>query len=229
MAPVTIIVPNNIAGIVARRHLARGLAEGSNGVAAIYVTTLPRLAEQLAAPSLTSQGRRPATRPITAAAIRARLDAEPGAFEPVAAHPSTARALALASRELRDVDEAVLDQIGEASTLASHVVRLHRKVSDALSRRWYDTTDLLTTATALVRDGTVPTARLGTLLVYLPQDLTRAETAFARVLGERAPVHVIAGLTGTARADQGPLAALSTLTGGTRFRRFRGCPIRGRG
>ena len=59
MSPVTILAPNNIAGIVARRHLAFGLGNGSTGVAAIEVTTLPRLAERLASHTLAP--RRPAT------------------------------------------------------------------------------------------------------------------------------------------------------------------------
>ena len=44
MAPVTILLPNNIAGIVARRHLAHGLDGLGPGVAGIQLTTLPRLA-----------------------------------------------------------------------------------------------------------------------------------------------------------------------------------------
>ena len=63
MAPVTVLVPSNIAGIVARRHLAHGLTAEGKGVAGIWFTTLPRLAEQVAPPTLTGQGRRPATRP----------------------------------------------------------------------------------------------------------------------------------------------------------------------
>ena len=50
MAPVTVLVPNNIAGIVARRFLAGGLTDKGNGIAGIYFSTLPRLAEQIAAP-----------------------------------------------------------------------------------------------------------------------------------------------------------------------------------
>ena len=42
LAPVTILVPNNIAGIVARRHLAHGFEARGPGVAGLYVTTLPR-------------------------------------------------------------------------------------------------------------------------------------------------------------------------------------------
>ena len=43
MKPVTLLLPNNLAGVVARRFLAL------TGIAGIYLATLPRLAEQLAA------------------------------------------------------------------------------------------------------------------------------------------------------------------------------------
>jgi hypothetical protein len=49
MTPVTILAPNNVAGIVARRHLAQGLGDGLAGIAGIEVSTLPRFAEQLSA------------------------------------------------------------------------------------------------------------------------------------------------------------------------------------
>ena len=71
MAPVTIVVPTNVAGIVARRHLAAGVGDGRPGVAALDVTTLDRLAERLAAPSLAP--RRPVTPPVLAAAWRSAL------------------------------------------------------------------------------------------------------------------------------------------------------------
>jgi len=83
-------------GIVARRFLAHGLADDANGIAGIYFSTLPRLAERIGSPALTASGRRPATRPVTAAAIRQRLDADPGIFGPVSNHPSTSRALGTA-------------------------------------------------------------------------------------------------------------------------------------
>src|SRR3954470_21979014 len=87
MAPVSVIVPNNIAGIVARRFLAHGLGPDRRGIAAIRFTTLRHLAEQLAAPVLAGAARLPATSAVTAAAVRACLDAGPGDFEAVAAHP----------------------------------------------------------------------------------------------------------------------------------------------
>jgi RecB family exonuclease len=216
MAPVTILVPNNIAGIVARRFLAGGLTGESSGVAGIFLSTLPRLAERLAAPTLTASGRRPATRPVTAAAIRLRLDSSPGIFEPVASHPSTSRALGQAITALRDVNEDTLRTLASASSLVADVVRLHRETVAKLGPRWYDTTDLLRAATVLVRETPAATAELGPVLLYLPQDLSHGETAFARSLAERGHLQVIAGLTGSARADRGVLATLTALAPGYR-------------
>ncbi len=66
LLPVTVLVPSNLAGLVARRFLAGGLGDRHRGVAALNPTTLARLAEQLAAPLL--QPRRPATGPVVTAA-----------------------------------------------------------------------------------------------------------------------------------------------------------------
>ena len=48
-------------------------------------------------------------------------------------------------------------------------------------------------------------------MLYLPQDLTRAETAFAQSLGDLTDLQVIAGFTGNTRADQGVVAMLTAL------------------
>jgi RecB family exonuclease len=231
MAPVTVLVPNNIAGIVARRFLAGG--RNGNGIAGIYLLTLPRLAEQLAAPTLTATGRRPATRPVTAAAIRRRLDTDPGIFEPAAGHPSTSRALGQAMTALRDVSDDTLTTLGSTSSLVRDVVRLYRETTAELEPRWYDATDLITTATVIAgtRHLEPPPAAsaqpaatgLGAVLLYLPQSLTRAEIAFAQALAGRTdlPVghhglQVIAGLTGNTRADQDVVTTLAALAPGFR-------------
>jgi len=211
MAPVTVLVPNNIASIVARRFLAGGLTTEGNGVAGIYFSTLPRLAEQLAAPTLTSAGRRPATRPVTAAAIRQRLDADPGIFERVASHPSTSRALGQAMTSLRDVSDTTLTSLESASSLLKDVVRLHRETVSALAPRWYDTTDVLSAATVLVREKPSAPKELGPVVLYLPQDLSHTEIAFAQSLADLSDLQVIAGFTGSARADQGIVAMLTAL------------------
>ena len=54
LAPVSVLVPTNLCGVIARRVLARGVA-GRAGVAGLSVLTVDRLAELIAAPTLTAQ------------------------------------------------------------------------------------------------------------------------------------------------------------------------------
>ena len=199
MATVTIIVPNNIAGIVARRHLAHGLSDGHVGVAALHISTLPRLAERLAAHTLAPK--RPATRPVVAAAWRQALAADPGAFAEVADHPATVKALALAHQELRDLSPGALQAISETTAVTPSLIRLHDQATDATRGDHYDATDLLDQATALVTATPELTSELGQLVLYLPQDLTQAEARCANTLAKSGELIVIAGLTGVRRAD----------------------------
>lgn len=201
MAPVTLLLPDNLSGIVARRHLAASsLFANGSGVAGLRLATLPRLAEQLAASSLAP--RRPATSPVRAAAWRAALEANPSVFDRVKEHPATVRALVGAARELRDLTATSLAAVGEASTLTRDLVRLHQAVQESLTERWYDETDLLDAATAAVLGDDGPVRELGRLVLYLPQELTLAESRFTTRLGERAQLAVIAGLSDVRRADR---------------------------
>ncbi|NEA30149.1 PD-(D/E)XK nuclease family protein [Streptomyces sp. SID13031] len=193
MKPVTLLLPNNLAGVTARRFLARST------IGALYLATLPRLAEQLAAGTLAP--RRPATRPIVAATWRTALSKAPGVFEAVADHPSTIQALAAAHRELRDLTSPALDKVSSASTLGPDLVRLHRHVTDELLPDWYDETELLHAASARCEPGMV--GELGALVLYLPQELTQAEAGFVSALGDAAAdLTVIVGLTDVRRADR---------------------------
>jgi ATP-dependent helicase/nuclease subunit B len=211
MAPVTLLLPNNIAGIVARRHLARGIREGQPGIAGLYTATLPRLAEQLASPNLTAAGRRPATRPITAAAWRAALNGDAGLFTQVAEHPATIRALTNAHRELRDLTTEAHQAIADASPLGRDLVRLHREVTHRLSETWYDPTELLHTAARIVNEHPRRIQEMGGIVLYLPQALTQAETTLATTLAAHADLTVIAGLTGQPRADEATRLTLERL------------------
>ena len=199
LRPVTLVVPSNIAGIVARRHLARGFHPDRPAIAGLWITTLPRLAEQLAAPQLTGTGRRPATRAFVGATVRGVLLDDPGVFGEVADHPSTARALARAHHDLRDVDDSACDLVSGTSSLCAEVVRVHRAARERIADGHYDETDLLHTAAATLTADRA--AELGSIVIYLPQDLTHAETALAAALAGLTDTHVVAGHTGDSRAD----------------------------
>jgi ATP-dependent helicase/nuclease subunit B len=210
LAPVSVLVPANLCGVIARRVLARGVA-GRAGVAGLSVLTVDRLAERVAAAALTGAGRRPATSPVVAAAWRRALAESAGVFAPVAAHPATVQALAGSHRELREVDEAALDAIaGCGEPVAADLVRLHRRVAGLLATDWYDTTDLRRAAAAVLRGEPRWGREIGPAVVFLPQELAPSATAMLRQLPD-AGIRVVAGVTGDERADAGVLDALRRL------------------
>ncbi|MEU4607234.1 PD-(D/E)XK nuclease family protein [Kribbella sp. NPDC023972] len=197
MKPVTLLLPNNLSGVIARRSLATAPA----GIAGLYLGTLERLAEQLAAGALSP--RRPATRPIVAATWRTALSKAPGKFQEVAEHPSTIQALASAHRELRDLTHPALEKVAGASVLGPDLVRLHRDVTSNLAGEWYDETDLLRAAVKRIASEPGIVAELGALVLYLPQELTQTQAAFVEALGTAAAdLTVIIGLTDVRRADR---------------------------
>ena len=83
LTPVTVIVPTNTAGVMARRALGR-----RGGVAAVDMLTLYRLAELIGSPALVAAGRSPVSTAVVDLAIRRVLAEAPGSFEPVAEHPA---------------------------------------------------------------------------------------------------------------------------------------------
>lgn len=191
MTPVTILVPGNLAGIVLRRHLAAHLPAG--GVAGIEVTTLRRLAERLAAHRLTP--RRPATRPLVAAAWRQALAEAPGLFAQSAAHPATVAAVTDAHRELRELTDAALERVAASGPLAADLVRLHLDVTVRLACAWYDEVDLL-------REAAQCQPRVHHVLLHLPQELRASELALVQALAGDDELLVVAAATGVRRADR---------------------------
>jgi hypothetical protein len=185
MASVTVIAPNNIAGIVARRYLATGIA-GHPGIAGLEVTTLARLAERIATGLL--MPRRPATPMVIAAAwrharspmIRAGSATSPttrrrarsgrGAHRAPRSHPGRLGRGASVDRGGARPDRVAR---GGGAPARAGLVRRHRAAHHAQA-----VTDI---------GATVP---------YPPQLLTRAEAGFAAALRASSELTVVAGLTG---------------------------------
>jgi ATP-dependent helicase/nuclease subunit B len=203
LAQVTVLVPTQICGVIARRTLAHGVANRA-GVAGLSVLTVDGLAERIAAPALVGSGRRPAVGPVLAAAWRRALSEDAGVFAPVAGHRATVRALVMAHRELREVDAPAQDAIADSGEqIAADLIRLHRRVCAILAGGWYDTTDLRRTAAEALRSGTTNPAELGAVVLFLPQDLSPGAVALLRELAAIRDVAVVAALTGDQRADTG--------------------------
>lgn len=217
LAPVTVVVPSNHVGVTARRLLAGGalgaVVTGGAGIAAVDFVTVYRLAELLGAPALAAAGRRPVSTPVIAAALRRALADDPGVFAPVAAHPATERALVTTFAELSDLSPDGLAALGSAAGRARDVVDICQRARRALAPGWYDESDLTTAAVAQVREADADrlSARLGHLVVHLPQDLLRRQAQLLAALAERVPTTVVVGTTGRADADAGVVRSLGRL------------------
>ncbi len=198
MAPVTLLVPNELAGITARRSLATGVLPGTTGVAGLYISTLPRLAEQLAAASLSP--RVPATRAFVAAAWRTALNDDPGVFSGVKDHVATIRALTDAHRDLRDLDEDALDAVAASGALQHSLIDLHRTVSAA---RRKDTAMTRWSFFTPPRGGSanVPTRSWARSSSISPSSCPMLRSTWRGSWPTQLGLTVLAGLVGDAKAD----------------------------
>jgi ATP-dependent helicase/nuclease subunit B len=214
LAPVTIVVPTDSVGTSTRRALAAGrygaVGPGS-GIAGLYLLTIRRLGELLGAPLLAAAGRRPATTPVLAAAVRQVLADAPGLFEPVAEHPATEEALVRVHRELSDCPEVALNMLAAAGPRAADVVRIHRAVRDRLTGGWYEECDLLDAAGEVVEAGSPVLSDLGSVILHLPQDVTLTGAGLLRALAEHLTTTGVIGLTGVAGADEPVLRSVERL------------------
>ena len=226
LAPVTVAVPSNYAGLSLRRILGRGdlsltsspgasspgaspAGRAREGLVNVRFLVLARVAELLGAPALAAKGLRPLTGPVRAEAVRAALAHEPGIFRDTASHAATERSLESTFRDLRQAPQQALDAVARQSERAAHVVRLYRDVR-ARTTAYYDEEQLaLAAAEALRHDrqgpGSPALRDVGHVVLYLPRRLSPAERAFVAALaaaGAGGGLSVIIGLTGDPDADR---------------------------
>ena len=195
LAPVTVIVPTNAAGVMVRRWLG---AHG--GVAAVDMVTLYRLAELIAAPSLVADGRRPVSTPLVDLAVRAVLAASPGPFGEVAEHPSTITALRDLHRELRIAGPAAMQALATASARGRDAALVSSLTAERLIGDWYDEGDLLQRAIALIAAGdAVPAPAL--VVAFQPHVGLGLEADLLAALGRRGDLRLLLPHTGHESVD----------------------------
>jgi RecB family exonuclease len=174
LAPVTVVVPSNYAGLSLRRRLARQLG----GVVNVQFLTIERLAELLGAPALAAAGAKPLTKAVRTEALRAALSHEPGAFAPISAHPATLDSLDATFADLRQASDGALESIAAMSGRAADVVRLYRATRARVAGRYYDPHDL-----ALAAAEAAPTNGFGAVVVYMPRRLAPSMRQMVHRLG----------------------------------------------
>lgn len=195
LTPVTVIVPTNAAGVMARRWLGRG-----GGIAAVDMVPPYRLAELVAGPVLHEQGRNPVSTPILDLTIRGVLADEPRSFGEVAGHPSTITALRDLHRELRQAGPAALQALAASSHRGREAARVSVATTARLSANWYDEGDLM--LVTIERLTAAPIAGLERVIVFLPHPTLGLELELLRAIGATADLQLLATHTGVRNVDQ---------------------------
>jgi len=196
LAPVTVVVPSNFAGLAARRLLGSGLL-GVAGVANVNFVTPFRLAELLAVGQL--PGRRPLTNPVLGAAVRRALADDPRHFHQVREHQATERALAAMVGEVSNVSAAGRQAIHEHGGSATAIMELFGAIKSHLGG-FHDEADVARAA-AHRNDLADAVAPFGRFIWYLPGPVSAPLASFMRaIVAVTAPV-VIVGTTNDQTAD----------------------------
>lgn len=193
LAPVTIVVPTNVAGVMARRALGR-----TDGILGVDMVTLNRFAELLAGPELAHQRRQPVSTPVLDLTVRRVLDEASGSYAAVAGHPATVVALRELHRELRLAGDEAIERLRTTSR-GREAARVSAAVTRILEGRWYDEADLLAGAADVLRSGRP--LGLDRVVFHLPGPLDELSLAFVRELGRGGAVSIVSALTGDADAD----------------------------
>ena len=203
LAPVTVIVPSNFAGLAARRMLGGGLL-GVDGIANVSFTTPFRFAELLALGEL--QGKKPLTKPVLTAAVRRALRDDPRHFRGVRDHQATERALAEVVGELSNVSGRSLASLEDADGQTSSIVGLYREIKSHL-RGFHDEADVARAAAQRtdLADAVTP---FGHIIWYLPAPASAPLMRFLHTVFAVAPTTAIVATTGDGEIDRDLLASV---------------------
>ena len=186
LAPASIVVPDHATGLMVRRRLAAR----AGGLAAVDVVTLLDLARSLSARSSRLAGRRPVSDAIVLAATRRLLAERPGAFGPVADHPSVERSVVAAHRDLREVPPESLGRLAGGGGMLADLVSLHRGLVDLLGERFHDERDRADAAAGAVSEGSV---KPSPVVLHLPGRLTASERRLVSALAGATRLVAIVG------------------------------------
>ena len=200
LAPVTIVPPNTYAGIGLRRILA-----GDGGLLNVGFMALARLAEQLGAPTMASQQRRPLSAAAEMAAIRT-VAMEVVGKEPlgsVAGHATLHQSLQAAFKELVRLTKSQLDTLAGEGPLRQATVELYRRFRER-TVEYYGPEDEVWAAAEAVRSGRGQPALqdVGALVFFLLTRPSPGETELLAALSDAAPCSLVVGRTGEAGVDE---------------------------
>ena len=210
LAPVTVVVPTQYAGLSLRRALS-----GDKGLLNVRFMVLARLAEYLGAPAMAAQGKTPFTPLIELAAIRsisADLERD-GLLGGVADHPSLHLSLRDTFRDFGLLSDSDLNLLSKKDSLRAETSESYRRFRERV-REYYGGEDLAMAAAGAVGAGQADSTLrdLGLVVFFLVQEFTSGQLAMVQALGKANRSAVVLGLTGESDADEGAALTATKLT-----------------
>ncbi len=207
LAPVTVVGPSSYANLSLRQEL------GAGGFANVRFIVLPVLAELLGGAAMARSGRRPLTSVVERVWLREVLAGTTGPLAQVSGHAATQASVRASLGELRQVGEDVRAGLETKGELRRELVTLYREFRRRVEGAWYDAEDLAEAAAGAVRSGEAPAlGDLGTVVFYLPRNVSPAGLGLIESLAERGLCYVVLGTTGDDIAD-GPVESLADSLG----------------
>ena len=164
---------------------------------------LPVLAELLGGAALARAGRRPLSAVLESVWVRALMAQSTGLLAPVSGHQATHARVRSAFGELRRVDEEVVTSLAGQDGVPGEIARLYREFCHSTSSQWYDAEGLAAAAAgAVVRGEIAGLQDLGSIIFYLPRNVSPAETKLIEALAQQRACSVLLGTTGDTAADR---------------------------
>ena len=191
LAPVTIVVPSAEAGY----HIRRVLGRRGSGVVNVQVKPLRGLMELIGSTPLTNSGRRPLPDVRRHEATREVAESGPPVFGDVPIEGGVMRTLTQRFAEFDSCEQGQLDTIAQQGGIPAYLIDRYRAYL-TLTSEFYSLRDLAISATAVLPQQPSLLRDIGTVIIYLPGDLTAAEQAFVNALAAQTRVEVLLGLTG---------------------------------
>ena len=200
LAPVTVIVTSQYAGLSLRRSLA-----AKNGLINVRFMVLSRLAEYVGSPSLSATGKTRLNPLFELAAIQqtAALFKGKSPLGDIADNPKLHQSLVKTFSELEYLTPEGIKQISRYDCLREQMVDWYRQTRNIL-KNYYTQEDLCKAAARALSTDTVTSVLtdLGFVIFFLIQDFSPNEAQLAVTLYQIGSAAVVFGITGEAEIDQ---------------------------
>lgn len=195
LAAVTIVVSSSLAGY----HIRRSLGRRPGGMVNVQVKPLQALLELIGSTSLTNAGRRPLPDVRRNEAIREVAESGSSVFGDVPIEGGVLRTLTQRFAEFDDCDRSQLETLAGQGGIPAYLVDRYDAYL-AQTSDFYTQRDLALSATEALQHRPNVLRDIGSVIIYLPGDLTASSRSFLGALAVHTDVEVMLGMTGDPEA-----------------------------